>query len=273
MRSRTTRAFTLIELLMVIAIIGILASLLVGGIAQAKMRAHRITCLNNQRQLLVVWQKVAGDHADRLVVNSNPIGSATPVTTNVPWASGGTHQFYATVTNEIFLTDPSYSAFAYAKLNPRLYRCGAVKHNIQGVSMTRHYSMNPFMGPQQASSFNAPRGFEAYQRTHDITQPTERLVFSEMNPYIICTTAIRINAMTADTNGVVDSGDFATLPGFPHGKVTQVSYADGRVEPQKMLTPEMDRIWPVPWIADHQGLHASDNADFLWFANRMTRAK
>ncbi len=33
MRSRTTRAFTLIELLMVIAIIGILASRLVGGIA------------------------------------------------------------------------------------------------------------------------------------------------------------------------------------------------------------------------------------------------
>lgn len=84
MRSRTTRAFTLIELLMVIAIIGILASLLVGGIAQAKMRAHRITCLNNQRQLLVVWQKFAGDNDDRLVVNSNPIGSATPVTTNVP---------------------------------------------------------------------------------------------------------------------------------------------------------------------------------------------
>ena len=94
-----------------------------------------------------------------------------------------------------------------------------------------------------------------------------------MNPHIICTTAVRINAMTADTNGVVDSGDFATLPGFPHGKVTMVSYADGRVEPQKMLTPEMDRIWPVPWIADHQNLHASDNADFLWFANHMTRGQ
>lgn len=271
MRPLPTRAFTLIELLMVIAIIGILASLLVGGIAQAKARAHRITCLNNQRQLLVVWQKYSGDNDDQLVVNSNPISSATAVTTNVPWASGGTHQFYDTVTNEVFLTDPNYSAFAYAKLNPRLYRCGAVKHNIQGVSMTRHYSMNPYMGRQRPRSFNAPTGFEAYRRVHDITQPAERFVFAEMNPYIICTTALRINAMTADTNGIIDSGDFATLPGFPHGKVTMVSYADGRVEPQKMLTPDMDRVWPVPWIADHANLHASDNADFLWFANRMTR--
>lgn len=273
MQPRLIRAFTLIELLTVVAIIGILASLLIGGLGQAKARAHRITCLNNQRQLLEVWHKFSTDNDDQLVVNSNPIGSAVPVTTNIPWASGGTHQFYDTVTNEVFLTDPNYSAFAYAKLNPRLYQCGAVKHNIQGVRMTRHYSMNPFMGAQRARSFSAPAGFERYRRLGDVTQPSERLVFAEMNPYIICTTAVRINAMTAAADGTIDSGDFATLPGFPHGKVTMVGYADGHVEPQKMMTPDMDRIWPVPWIADHQGLHASDNADFLWFANHMTRGQ
>lgn len=273
MPARDLRAFTLIELLVVIGIIGILASLLLGGVAQAKARAHRITCLNNQRQLLEVWHKYASDNDDLLVVNSNPIGNATTVQTNVPWASGGTHQFYDTVTNEVFLTDPTYSAFAYAKLNPRLYQCGAVKHNIQGVRMTRHYSMNPYMGTQARGGFRAPAGFERYRRMNDITQPSDRLVFAEMNPYIICTTAVRINAMTAAADGTIDSGDFATLPGFPHGKVTMVSYADGHVEPQKMLTTEMDRVWPVPWIADHQGLHASDNADFLWFANHMTRGR
>ena len=273
MPARDLRAFTLIELLVVIGIIGILASLLLGGVAQAKARAHRITCLNNQRLLLEVWHKYASDNDDLLVVNSNPIGNATTVQTNVPWASGGTHQFYDTVTNEVFLTDPTYSAFAYAKLNPRLYQCGAVKHNIQGVRMTRHYSMNPYMGTQARGGFRAPAGFERYRRMNDITQPSDRLVFAEMNPYIICTTAVRINAMTAAADGTIDSGDFATLPGFPHGKVTMVSYADGHVEPQKMLTTEMDRVWPVPWIADHQGLHASDNADFLWFANHMTRGR
>ncbi|MBI5802216.1 MAG: type II secretion system protein [Verrucomicrobia bacterium] len=273
MRQLHSRAFTLIELLVVIAIIGILTSLILAGVHRAKMQAHRVACTNGQIQIQSVWTQYAGDNDDRLVVNSNPLGNISPPTTNTPWASGGVHQFYATVTNEVFLTDPGYSAFAYARINPRLYRCPAVKHNIQGVSMIRHYSMNPFMGLRQGRSFGAPGGFESYQRMHDISQPSERLVFAEMNPYIICTTAIRINAMTADATGLIDSGDFATLPGFPHGKSTIVSYADGHVESQKMLTSAMDRVWPVPWIADHQGLHASDNADFLWFANRMTRAR
>lgn len=280
MSPRTTRAFTLIELLMVIAIIGILLGLMLGGFAQAKARAHRITCLNNQRELHTVWHKFADDNDDRLVMNSNPIGSVTSVLTNVPWASGGVHQFYATVTNEIFLTDPQYSAFAYAKLNPRLYRCGAIKHQINGRPMIRHYSMNPYMGRQNASSFAAPSGFEVYRRMNDVTQPSQRAVFVEMNPYIICTTAVRINpGMQADTDansptfGQIISGDFATLPIFPHGKSTIVSFADGHVDQQKRQTDEFERVWPVDWIADHQGLHAPDNADFLWFANHFTRGQ
>jgi len=44
-------AFTLIELLVTIAIIGILAALLLTAVSSVKLKAQRIHCLNNVKQL------------------------------------------------------------------------------------------------------------------------------------------------------------------------------------------------------------------------------
>lgn len=60
--ARRISAFTLIELLTVIAIIGIVAALLLAAISQSKARALRIQCVNNLHQLGVGLQTILADN-------------------------------------------------------------------------------------------------------------------------------------------------------------------------------------------------------------------
>lgn len=114
MRARSdSRAggFTLVELLVVIAVVGVLSSLLLPALSGARRRVGRINELNAARQLLVAWQLHADDHEDEVLPGYATTVEATddrghalgsPVRDRYPWrlAPALGHNFRAIYVNE-----------------------------------------------------------------------------------------------------------------------------------------------------------------------------
>src|SRR3989442_12320776 len=77
-RRDSRQGFSLIELLVVAAVIAILVGLLLPALSQARGQARRSQCINNQRQLLLAWHLYNRDNPELALANGHrPAGSST----------------------------------------------------------------------------------------------------------------------------------------------------------------------------------------------------
>ncbi len=216
-------AFTLMELLVVIAIIGILAAMLLPALSAAHERAHRLTCLNNQRQLGIAWEVYAGESSDRMVVNDWEFRSANvAVSPSNSWVVG----------NAVLDADPgtitSGTLFPYVK-SVDVYHCPDDRALIQGTSTPklRTYSLSCYMGGPTADTDN----YNIYplSRTSQIRNAPSTLTFIDEND------------LTIDDGHflyVTNDIEWYNIPSWRHTRGTVLAFADGHTEYWKWKGPE-----------------------------------
>lgn len=137
----STAGFTLVELLVVMAIISILASLFLPALSAGKARALTTSCLNNQRQLGLAWSLYAPDADDRLPLNFGSVTDGIHRSPEGCWVTG----------NAAWDADPATitrgTLFPYAQ-SLQLYHCPSDHSCVVGTNTPRlrSISLSIYMG-------------------------------------------------------------------------------------------------------------------------------
>ena len=267
--SLVLNGFTLVELLVVIAVIGILAALLLPVLSKAKTRAQGTYCMNNLKQLAIGWTIYSGDNKEKLMLN----GSGRS------WISNGYLSWGPDPVNinTALLLDPKLAAMADYVKALGVYKCPADKYQSAANPgpRVRSISMNGTLNNKPQFINKTGRKYFTAKKQADLISPGPANIFVFLDEH-----ADSIDDGIFMVNPGYLPGDerWRNLPASYHNGCGSFSFADGHGEIHAWLERggENKTIFPVtmastpsnqPWNV--AGTAGFTSRDYEWIVDRM----
>ncbi|MBL7189389.1 MAG: type II secretion system protein [Phycisphaerae bacterium] len=240
---RCRPALTLVELLVVIAVIAILIALLQPALSMARAKAHEVTCLNNLKQLQICAKLYSLDNDDFLLPNRNVyyVGGETRsvgFSNNMTWCAGVAP--FDTTTENV----EHGLLFRYNK-STDIYRCPSDKSRVRTpageilhLRRTRSYNMSQSVnGLPYPDGTHVPPSFTKESEIDD-PAPSQLLFFVGVHEDSIFDSHFGIPPRGSNLAAEPQWWD---LPADRHSQGCSFSFADGHVERWRWATPKTYR--------------------------------
>jgi prepilin-type processing-associated H-X9-DG protein len=241
--SAVYRAFTLTELLAVVAATVLVALLSATALAHSQKSADRAICANNLCQLTQAWQMYADDYSSALMGNSAGISGSY-----LNWVKG-VLDFNPNNLDNVStanLINSANAAMGFYVKSPGLFRCPAdlstvIRSGVPALRV-RSYSMNSYVG-LGATAWSP--GYQVMTNLSQVGQPERTFVLLEEHP-----NSINDGSFTIDVARVGPAAVLVDAPAYFHMGGANLAMADGHVEYWQWADPRTMPPLTSPFFGD-----------------------
>jgi len=267
---------TLVELLVVIGLLALLASLVFPALSRAKARGQGTACLNNIRQLMFAWKMYPDDNNGKLVRNAafNGLARYRPDTGGwihgwLDFTSGNTDN--TNILNLIGTFDGETALFGKYISSPLVYKCPAdrssVKMGDRVYPRVRSLSMNQAIGSGSTANWLPPSNYIVFQKESDIINPAPAnlLTLLDEHPDSINDAGWAFQMHDPDQRAQARLID---IPASYHNGGGSLSFADGHSEIHRWLDARTKP--PIHYTNNVSNVPTPNNPDADWLAARVS---
>ncbi len=245
------RAFTLVELLVVVSIIALLVGILLPALSKARLQAELTVCMSNQRQIAMSTNLQANDHRGDFTPDTDP-----PRVSNLGngrWARRPLHGYIAAGTSGYGYVDGGTKVTDRPLWFGSLYASGALGGSKVAYCPSRKEDGQRNIGFYNHGPWGLKEGNRGFVRIGYLWNPLRFNSLSDDRPYQIQSNGWHNKTFwprVERNRQVISMDDYLGKNSLAHGEVWNMAFLDGHA---RVLTSKraLDHLLGVGYIGEN----------------------